>query len=281
MISIQKKKFYLATLLSSVILGIILITLLYSFSWAIIIDSYTEYNGALGVVLVITSRIGIVTGMTVYTFIQWFKQEEQYFSDLPFLFGLFFLLLVFGKALDMYNAFIFFQVGEIMVLIITKLRFIIMILDFLPMIYLSIGMILFSLSLKEKNRSLRDEKRLNAVRVRIIILIIISELTAILTINSISIISILYPIVVIPSLITIVWLFNFAYRNKRLSQVNASILWIGFTAYLVSQIVRPLVQFIIGESALFLIIAETLDLSIFVVIFIGFYKRANYSVVET
>ncbi|MHA2400781.1 MAG: hypothetical protein ACXADU_18070, partial [Promethearchaeota archaeon] len=143
MISIQKKKFYLATLLSSVILGIVLITLLYSFSWTIIIDSYTEYNGALGVVLVITSRIGIVTGMTIYTFIQWFKQEEQYFSDLPFLFGLFFLLLVFGKALDMYNAFIFFQVGEIMVLIITKLRFIIMILDFLPMIYLSIGMILF------------------------------------------------------------------------------------------------------------------------------------------
>jgi len=281
MISIQKKKFYLATLLSSVILGIVLITLLYSFSWTIIIDSYTEYNGALGVVLVITGRIGIVTGMTIYTFIQWFKQEEQYFSDLPFLFGLFFLLLVFGKALDMYNAFIFFQVGEVMVLIITKLRFIIMILDFLPMIYLSIGMILFSLSLKEKNRSLRDEKRLNAVRVRIIILVIISELTAILTINSISVISILYPIVVIPSLITIVWLFNFAYRNKRLSQVNASILWIGFTAYLVSQIVRPLVQFIIGESALFLIIAETLDLTIFVLIFIGFYKRANYSVVET
>jgi hypothetical protein len=281
MISIQKKKFYLTTILSSVILGICLIVLLYSFSWTIILESYTEYNGALGVVLVITSRIGIVSGMAIYTFIQWFKQEEQYFSDLPFLFGLFFLLLVFGKALDMYNAFIFFQVGELIVLIITKIRFIIMILDFLPMIYLSIGMILFSLSLKEKNRSLRDEKRLNAVRVRIIILIIIGELTAILTINSISIISILYPIVVIPSLITIVWLFNFAYRNKRLSQVNASILWIGFSAYLVSQIVRPLVQFIIGESALFLIIAETLDLSIFVVIFIGFYKRANYSVIKT
>ncbi|MHA2475356.1 MAG: hypothetical protein ACXAES_19230 [Promethearchaeota archaeon] len=96
MISIQKKKFYLATLLSSVILGIVLITLLYSFSWTIIIDSYTEYNGALGVVLVITSRIGIVTGMTIYTFIQWFKQEEQYFSDLPFLFGLFFYFLPSG-----------------------------------------------------------------------------------------------------------------------------------------------------------------------------------------
>ncbi|MHA1914471.1 MAG: hypothetical protein ACW986_03660 [Promethearchaeota archaeon] len=281
MISSQKKKFYFSAILSSVILGIVLITLLYYFSWTFIVESYIEYNGALGVVLVITSRIGIVSGMTIYTFIQWFKQEEQYFSDLPFLFGLFFLLLVFGKTIDMYNAFIFFQVGEFMVLIITKIRFIIMILDFLPMIYLSIGMILFSLSLKEKNRSLRDEKHLNTVRVRIIILIIISELAAILIINSISIISILYPIVVIPSLLTIVWLFNFAYRNKRLSQVNASILWIGFSAYLVSQIVRPLVQFIIGESPLFLIIAETLDLSIFVVIFIGFYKRANYSIVKT
>ena len=157
MVSIQKKKFYFSTILSSVILGIGLITLLYYYSWTFIVESYNEYNGALGVVLVITSRIGIVSGMAIYTFIQWFKQEEQYFSDLPFLFGLFFLLLVFGKTLDMYNAFIFFQVGEVMVLIITKIRFIIMILDFLPMIYLSIGMILFSLSLKEKNRSLRDE----------------------------------------------------------------------------------------------------------------------------
>ena len=108
MISSQKKKIYLSTILSVVILGVILVSLLYYFSWTVIVLSYNEYNGALGVVLVITSRIGIVSGMASYTFIQWFKQEEQYFSDLPFLFGLFFLLLVFGKALDMYNAFIFY-----------------------------------------------------------------------------------------------------------------------------------------------------------------------------
>jgi hypothetical protein len=153
-----------------------------------------------------------------------------------------------------------------------------MILDFLPMIYISIGMILFSLSLKDKNKALREEKHQNKIRVRIILVIMLSEIIAIILVNSISIISILYPIVVIPSLVTIVWLFNFAHRNKRLAQVNTRILWIGFTAYLISQIVRPLAQFILGESPIFVIFAEALDLGIFIVIFIGFYKKSNYSV---
>ena len=277
MINSQYKKVYLSTLLISVIVGIILIGLLYFFNWPSIIQSYNENEGALGVVLVILSRIIIVSGMTFYTFYQWFKQEEQYFSDLPFLFGLFFMLLVFGKTLDLFIDFIY-QLEEFMFLMMVKIRFLIMILDFLPMIYISIGMILFSLSLKDKNSSLQDEKHQNKIRVRIILVIILSEIIAIIIVTNISIISILYPIVVIPSLVTIVWLFNFAHRNKRLSQVNNKILWIGFAAYLISQIIRPLSQFIIGESPLFVIFAEAIDLGIFIVIFIGFYKKSNYSV---
>jgi len=187
------------------------------------------------------------------------------------------MLLVFGKTLDLFIDFIY-QMEEFMFLMMVKIRFLIMILDFLPMIYISIGMILFSFSLKDKNSSLHDEKYQNKIRVRIILVIILSEIIAIIIVTNISIISILYPIVVIPSLVTIVWLFNFAHRNKRLSQVNNKILWIGFAAYLISQIIRPLSQFIIGESPLFVIFAEAIDLGIFIVIFIGFYKKSNYSV---
>jgi len=276
MINSQYKKIYLSTLLLGILVGIILIGLLYYFNWSAIVQSYNENEGALGVVLVILSRIIIVSGMTFYTFYQWFKQEEQFFSDLPFLFGLFFLLLVFGKALDLFIDFIY-HMGEFMSLMMVKIRFFIMILDFLPMIYISIGMILFSLSLKDKNKSLRDENHQSKIRLRIILVILLSEIIAITLVTNISIISILYPIVVIPSLVTIVWLFNFAYRNKRLAQVNNLILWIGFAAYLISQIVRPLAQFIIGESPIFLIFAEALDLSIFIAIFIGFYKKSNYT----
>ncbi|KKK46485.1 hypothetical protein LCGC14_1032570 [marine sediment metagenome] len=274
----QKKKVYFSIILLCIGIGILLLTILYYFSWSFVIESYIEIDGALGVVVVILSRIIIVSGMTFFIFLQWFKQEDQYFSDLPFLFGLFFLLLVFGKAFDLLIDFIFYQVDEIVVMLLTKIRFIIMILDFLPMIYLSIGMILFSFSLKEKFKSLSNEKYLNKVRIRVILLIIVSEIAAIIFINNIQIISYLYPIIVIPSLITIVWLFNFAFRNKRLSNVNTSILWKAFSAYLISQIIRPLAQVLIGESPLFLIFAETLDLVIFIVIFIGFYKKANYVV---
>lgn len=278
MLFIQKKKVYFSIILLCIGIGVLLLTLLYYFSWSFIIESYIEIDGALGVIIIILSRIIIVSGMAFFIFLQWFKQEDQYFSDLPFLFGLFFLLLVFGKAFDLLIDFIFYQVEEVVVLILTKIRFMIMILDFLPMIYLSIGMILFSFSLKEKFRSLRNEKSLNKVRIRVILLIILCELAAIIFINNIQMISYLYPIIVIPSLITIVWLFNFAFRNKRLSNVNASILWKTFTAYLISQIIRPLAQVLIGESPLFLIFAETLDLIIFIAIFVGFIKKANYVV---
>jgi len=274
----QKKKVYFSTILLCIGIGVLLLTLLYYFSWSFIIESYIEIDGALGVIIIILSRIIIVSGMAFFIFLQWFKQEDQYFSDLPFLFGLFFLLLVFGKAFDLLIDFIFYQVEEVVVLSLTKIRFIIMILDFLPMIYLSIGMILFSFSLKEKFRSLRNEKSLNKVRIKIILFIILCEIAAIIFINNIQMISYLYPIIVIPSLITIVWLFNFAFRNKRLSNVNTSILWKTFTAYLISQIIRPLAQVLIGESPLFLIFAETLDLIIFIAIFVGFYKKANYVV---
>lgn len=53
-------------------------------------------------------------------------------------------------------------------------------------------------------------------------------------------------------------------------------LTIGFGAYLISQIVRPLAQFIIGENALFIVITEIIDIIIGLVIFIGYIKKSNY-----
>ena len=271
----QKKSLYISIILLSVSLGLIAVMLLYYLNWGIIVESYNTQEGALGVVLIISSRILIVSGMAFYTFFRWFKQEEQYFSDIPFLFGLFFMFLVFGKTLDMFNAFIYFQVNASIVLVVLKIRYFIMILDFFPMIYLSSEMILFSFSLKPRYKRLTSEKERNKTSLKFITLILIIEgIAGLIAPNSI-ILSIYYPIIVIPSLLTIVWLFYFAYKNKRLSQVNTLILTIGFGLYLISQIIRPLAQFIIGESAVFLIFAETIDLIIFIIVFVGFYKGSK------
>ena len=272
----NKKTFYLTIISISVIIGIISVVLLYIFNWNSIVQSYLTHEGALGVVLIISCRIIILSGMVIYTFYKWFQQEQQYFSDLPFLFGIFFLFLVFGKALDLFADFIYFQLDEILVLNVLKTRYIIMIFDFLPMIYLSMEMILFSFSLRTKLNQLTNEEMRNKINYRLIFSILLIEFIAGILAPNVRSLTIYYPIIIIPSLITIFWLFRFAYKNKRLSQVNTLILTIGFGAYLVSQIVRPLAQFIIGESDVFVIFAESIDLVIFLVIFLGFYRESKY-----
>lgn len=272
----NRKNLYLFVLLLGIVLGVLSIVFLYAQNWKIIIESFKTHEGSFGVVFIISSRMLILSGMAFYTFIKWFKQEEHYFSDLPFLFGLFFLLLVFGKALDLFNDFIYFQLEESIVLVLLKVRFFILILDLLPMIYLSSEMILFSFSLRPRFKKLTNEKMRNEVSLRIILLVLIFETVAGIIAPNPRVLSIFYPIVGIPSLITIVWLFYFARKNTRLSQVDTLMLTLSFMVYLISQISRPLAQYIIGESAIFIIIAETVDLIIFIFIFLGFYKEAKY-----
>jgi len=271
-----KKKKYKWTLVLGVVLGIIAISILYAINLSVIIRSYNEVEGMSGVVWVITIRIVILLVSAFYVFRTWFKQEAQYLSDLPFLFGLFFLLLAFGKSIDLLFDLTYYYYSNDDILTLIKIRFIIVIFTAAPLVYLSIGMILYSLSLKEKYQKLKKEKRRNTDTFIIIFIIVIIEIIAVLLTPNTTIIGILLPFIVIPSFITIVWLFTFAHKNKRLSQVNSLILALGFGAYLISQIIRPLLHNILGAGTTYLIIAEIIDLIIFIIIFIGFYLKANY-----
>lgn len=271
-----KKNLYMGIIFLLAVLGTIMITILYAINLSAIYEGYTQTEGIFEVVILILIRIFLLTGMTWSMFHKWYKQEDHYFADLPFLFGLFFFFLIFGKFLDLLFDLTFFTLEKDMVLFLLKIRFFVVILTLFPMIYLSIGMFLYNLSLKEKHEKLRVEKYRDKVRIRIIILIVLIEMIAIIMAPNTTIIGILLPIFVIPSLLIIVWLFQFAYRNKRLSQVNPLILTFGFSAYLVSQIIRPLLQNLVASAALYIILAELIDLIIFVIIFIGFYMKANY-----
>ena len=88
--------------------------------------------------------------------------------------------------------------------------------------------------------------------------------------------SIIVSLVVFPVLIIVLWVFYFAYRNQRLSQINAKILILGFGLYLVSQFLRPLLHMQLGENVTFIILAEIIDLTAFIIMFIGLIKKANY-----
>ena len=213
--------------------------------------------------------------MSYYMFHRWFKQEEQYLSDIPFLFGIFLLLLVFGKILDLFWDLTFFTFNDDFVMFLLKIRFLIIILEMAPLIFLSISMILYLRSLRGKSTS--DEKQRNKTTFRIMLLIVAIETTAVILAPTFTIMGILLPCIVIPSILVIIWMFIFAYKNKRLSQVHPLIIAIGFIAWLISNIMRPLLQIIYGETSIYVFTAEMIDFFVFLIIFLGFCLKANYS----
>ena len=265
------------TLISGIIIGLIIIVILYLFNSELLIKTYNSFEGSFYVVTVILIRIIIMALMTYTMFRKWFKAEHLYLDDIPFLFAMFFLILTYGKFIDLFNDFIYYQLDPNSALILLKSRLFILIFDLIPMIYLSIGMLLYFLSTKDKYSKLQNESYSNKIRLRIIILIILVELLLCSLAPNTRVITFSIPIIAIPSLITIVWLFSFAYKNKRISEVNSLILSIGFTLLLISQIIRPIIQAILGDSALAIIIVEIVDLIVFIIIFIGFSMKANFS----
>lgn len=265
---------YKSMLLWSVIASSAIFVLIFVLNAAAISQTLVDTDGAWSVLVIILVRITILAGSAFYMFRKWFNQEEQYLSDIPFLFGMFFLLLTFGKTLDLFSNLTFYSFDETVVLSILKVRYFVIILTLAPLVYLGLGIILFSLSFRYEKLT-KDFN--NKIRTKLIVIILCVESFAILMVLSVSAISLLLPCVIIPSLAGIVYVFLLAYKTKRLSEVNPLILAIGFFLYMISSIIRPIAQNIIGISANFLIFIEIIDLIVCIVIFMGFYLKIDYS----
>ncbi|MFX1417650.1 MAG: hypothetical protein ACFE9N_01890 [Promethearchaeota archaeon] len=121
-----------------------------------------------------------------------------------------------------------------------------------------------------------DSKKINRVSLIILGIIAAIEATLIIITPNTTFAGINIAIFIVCSFLVITWMFYFSHRNKRLSQVNTLLLTIGFGAYLISQIIRPLIQFIIGENALFVVITEIVDIIISIIIFIGYIRKSKY-----
>ncbi len=270
---LSKKGRYKLILLICFILAIIGVAVLYCINWALILQAFQTYEGAFEVLLVISIRILILSITVFYLFHKWFKQEAQYLSDIPFLLGLFFLLLIFGKAIDLLWDLTFFTFNDDIVLIFLKFRFFIIIFEVAPLIYLGMEIIFFRL--EDRFNKLKDKNYMNRLRTRLIVVIIISESIAIIAGPNLTIMGLVLPIILIPSLLGIVYIFYIAYSLNRLKIVKPGILTIGFFLYMLSNIFRPLMQNILGETATYVIVVELVDIIIFLIIFLGLYKKSD------
>ncbi|MFW9897082.1 MAG: hypothetical protein ACFFD7_14850, partial [Candidatus Thorarchaeota archaeon] len=123
-------------------------------------------------------------------------------------------------------------------------------------------------------QKLRNKEYMNQLRLKLIIIIVIVEFIAVSLSPTVLILTMLLPIFLIPSFMGIVYIFVLAYRYNRLSVVKPKILTIGFSLLLASSIVRMLLFLLLGENAGWVIFVEIIDLSIYIVVFFGLYKKS-------
>jgi len=271
------KSRYAFTLLVVPLISIIAISYLYSFFSAEIIESLLHYEGTVSLVFIISIRIAILTILTVFIFITWLKAEESYISDIPCLMGIFFGTIIFGKAIDILHNLTHYTASTDANMMILKIRFFIAIGSIFPLLFLGINMLLAFRALNENSRYQNEILRLK-VRNAIILLIIAFYATLVVIAPDSTFIGILLPIFTLPALFLTTWIFVIAYRNQRLSQVHPGILSIGFILYLFSNIFRPVMMFVLGKTAMYALVSESLDVLIFVIIFIGLITKKEYKV---
>ncbi|TFF95954.1 MAG: hypothetical protein EU547_06935 [Promethearchaeota archaeon] len=270
----DKRQKYLLGLFLSFLFILLVIAVLYYYFLETILLSWEATQGIIQVTILTTIKIITVSIIGLYLIKQWFKQEDLYLSDLPFLTGLFFLILVPAKFLDLLSAFIKDYVIDPIFLTIVKLRFFLAILNLVPMIFLSIGMILFYLSLNENKNRFKDKNKREKTQKYIIIIIALIELFLIIIAPNYTTLFNIVPLLVIPSLIMIVWVFAFAHKNKKLTNINPLIVAIGFGLYLLTTIYRSLGQYIF-ELSIYIITSEVFEIITFIIIFIGLIKKQS------
>ncbi|MFX1418468.1 MAG: hypothetical protein ACFE9N_06060, partial [Promethearchaeota archaeon] len=190
----NKKQLYKYSLIGSVILGSIGVFIAYFINFSLIVIAFAEYEGALWVFLIILIRILLLTIICIYLFNKWFKQEAQYLSDIPFLLGMFFIIILFGKAFDLLWDFTFFTFSDELVLLFLKFRYFMIIFEVAPLFYLGFEIIFFRL--EDKFSRLKDKKYMNRLRLILIAIIIVIESCAVIIAPNTTIMGLLLPYIV-------------------------------------------------------------------------------------
>ncbi|MBD3211219.1 MAG: hypothetical protein GF311_01330 [Candidatus Lokiarchaeota archaeon] len=90
-----------------------------------------------------------------------------------------------------------------------------------------------------------------------------------------STILLIYPFLLIPFFIVIVWMFIYAYKSKRLSDIHPLIVGLGFLFYLLTTIFRAIGLDLV-DPKIATILSEFLEICATLVIFIGLIKKAKY-----
>ncbi|MFX0057544.1 MAG: hypothetical protein ACFE8J_04515 [Candidatus Heimdallarchaeota archaeon] len=272
----EKKRKYKYLLLGSSIALLVVFLLVYSLYWSTICYVLTQIEGTWLATIASIVRIVILGIMSFFLFRKWFKQEAIYTSDAYFLFALFFMILTFGKVYDLlYNLILISEsFGDAVLLNLLKVRYIIVIINVIPILFIGLEATMTFISVYIKEIS---KKQFNKLRLWIVIIFLVIVSFIIIIASNITFLISVLPFLTLAIFVMIALMFLFMYKNKRLSQANGLIIGLAFLVFIFTNIARSIISVrALNEPSLF-VIAETLDIIANFLMFIGFISKPKYA----
>lgn len=271
----KKKKFKIYLLITGILVTLSF-SLLFGYFWNQLVVVLNQVDGAWFAAVSGVIRIIILVIMSSILYSKWFKQEKIYVSDAYFLFAIFFSILVIGKIYDLYINLITFSESATtdFILFITKIRYFIVALNLMPILYIGLEttLALISAYIKDVTKS-----QFNKIRLSIIGTYLGLVLFIIIMAPSLNSLIIALPYFTLGIYLIIAIMFFFMYKNKRLSQANSLLIGISFLCLIASSLIRSVITVIALEIPSIFVIAEILDIIINFLIFLGFITRARYT----
>ncbi|MFX0176818.1 MAG: hypothetical protein ACFE85_11370 [Candidatus Hodarchaeota archaeon] len=272
----EKKRKYKYLLLGSSIALLVVFLLVYGLYWSTICYVLTQIEGTWLATIASIVRIVILGIMSFFLFRKWFKQEAIYTSDAYFLFALFFMILTFGKVYDLlYNLILISEsFGDAVLLNLLKVRYIIVIINVIPILFIGLEATMTFISVYIKEIS---KKQFNKLRLWIVIIFLVIVSFIIIIASNITFLISVLPFLTLAIFVMIALMFLFMYKNKRLSQANGLIIGLAFLVFIFTNIARSIISVrALNEPSLF-VIAETLDIIANFLMFIGFISKPKYA----
>ncbi len=270
----KKKRKFSLYLLTVVIITLVSYTILFTLFWellgSVLIASEILWIGF----IICLSKVIILALMSFYIFRRWFKQDAIFTSDAYFLFGSFFWILVSGKILDIFwNLGFLGGLDENYLLFLLKIRFAIVILTIVPILFVSLEAILTFVNLYKKKEM--NKKQFSKIRKIIIIIYVILIAFLIIIAPSVPFMNIMLPFVSFPMFLFIAIMFLYMYKNKYLSQAHGLIIGVSFLLLIIASIIRSVLS--LSFEALPVILAEFIDIGVYILMFIGFITKPGYA----
>jgi len=201
-------------------------------------------------------------------FKKWMNQNQKYYSDFPFLNSLGFYFYAIGKLFDIF-LYIEFQsndtsgvINDSQVLAFAKARFLLS-----PVIVLIPYLILMLVIWFQGKKKLQIGLGLGWALISIIAVLLANSYPQLLIVNA---------IIAFPPIFLSIITFGIINHQKRLPQINSLILMIGWSSYVVSQLIRS-IWVTLGSGTWGLsYVGEMIEMVTFVIIGIGFLIPAFY-----